>query len=147
VETSHKSQIEMVACMPTGFPINACYDLRTLHRISISTMASQTKSALSLLLIPLLFSLLASARAGSIAVYWGQNINEGTLSDTCATGYYKYVILAFLTTFGNGQTPVLNLAGHCNPSGGTCKGLTSGIQSCQSKGIKVPSNYTLLKKN
>ncbi|KAF3340087.1 chitinase A [Carex littledalei] len=101
-------------------------------------MASQTRSILSLLTIPLLLSLLAaSAQAGSIAVYWGQNGNEGTLADTCATGNYKYVMLAFLTTFGNGQTPVLNLAGHCDPSSGTCTGLTSDIQSCQSKGIKV----------
>ncbi|XP_078151216.1 hevamine-A-like [Carex rostrata] len=101
-------------------------------------MASQTRRIISLLTIPLFLSLLmSSARAGSIAVYWGQNGNEGTLANTCATGYYKYVMLAFLTTFGNGQTPVLNLAGHCNPSSGTCTGLTSDIQSCQSKGIKV----------
>ncbi|XP_078151330.1 hevamine-A-like [Carex rostrata] len=103
-------------------------------------MASQTRSRsiLSLLTISILLSLLtASAQAGSIAVYWGQNGNEGTLADTCATGNYGYVILAFLTTFGNGQTPVLNLAGHCDPSAGTCTGLTSDIQSCQSMGIKV----------
>ncbi|XP_078151634.1 hevamine-A-like [Carex rostrata] len=103
-------------------------------------MASQTRSRsiLSLLTISLLLSLLtASAQAGSIVVYWGQNGNEGTLADTCATGNYGYVILAFLTTFGNGQTPVLNLAGHCDPSAGTCTGLTSDIQSCQSMGIKV----------
>ncbi|XP_078164956.1 hevamine-A-like [Carex rostrata] len=101
-------------------------------------MASQTRSILSLLTIPLLLSLLtASAQAGSIAVYWGQNGNEGTLADTCATGNYAFVMLAFLTTFGNGQTPVLNLAGHCDPASGTCTGLTSDIQSCQSMGIKV----------
>ncbi|XP_078152753.1 hevamine-A-like [Carex rostrata] len=102
-------------------------------------MASQTRiSILSLLIIPLLLSLLtASAQAGSIAVYWGQNGNERTLAETCATGNYRYVMLAFLTTFGNGQTPVLNLAGHCNPSAGTCTRLTSDIQSCQSMGMKV----------
>ncbi|KAJ4787630.1 Acidic endochitinase [Rhynchospora pubera] len=101
-------------------------------------MASQTRTTLSVLLIPLLLSLLtASARAGSIAVYWGQNGGEGTLADTCATGNYQYVMLAFLTTFGNGQTPVLNLAGHCDPPSGTCTSLTSDIQSCQSRGIKV----------
>lgn len=105
-------------------------------------MASVTRNALSLLLIPLLLSLpAASAREGSIAVYWGQNGltgDEGTLADTCATGCYKYVILAFLTTFGNGQTPVLNLANHCDPASGTCTVLTSDIQSCQSMGVKVP---------
>ncbi|KAJ1689617.1 hypothetical protein LUZ63_013772 [Rhynchospora breviuscula] len=101
-------------------------------------MASQTRTTLSVLLIPLLLSLLAaSAQAGSIAVYWGQNGGEGTLADTCATGNYQYVMLAFLTTFGNGQTPVLNLAGHCDPPSGTCTSLTSDIQSCQSRGIKV----------
>ncbi|KAJ4806745.1 Acidic endochitinase [Rhynchospora pubera] len=101
-------------------------------------MASQTRTTLSVLLIPLLLSLLtASARAGSIAVYWGQNGGEGTLADTCVTGNYQYVMLAFLTTFGNGQTPVLNLAGHCDPPSGTCTSLTSDIQSCQSRGIKV----------
>nr|CAD1834060.1 unnamed protein product [Ananas comosus var. bracteatus] len=73
----------------------------------------------------LLFALLLSALAA------------GTLASACATGYYAYVNLAFLTTFGNGQTPVLNLAGHCDPSSGGCTGLTSDIQSCQSSGVKV----------
>ncbi|CAK7348799.1 unnamed protein product [Dovyalis caffra] len=51
-----------------------------------------------------------SSDAGGIAVYWGQNGNEGTLADTCATGNYEYVNLAFLTSFGNCQTPMINLA-------------------------------------
>jgi chitinase len=72
-----------------------------------------------------------------IAVYWGQNGNEGTLAEACGTGRYQYVILAFLTTFGNNQTPVLNLAGHCNPAAGTCTGLSSEIKRCQSQGIKI----------
>ncbi|KAJ3695178.1 hypothetical protein LUZ60_000555 [Juncus effusus] len=100
-------------------------------------MASQHKT-LNLLLIPLLLSLLATwAHAGSIAVYWGQNGNEGTLKSACDTGNYKFVILSFLATFGNGKTPVLDLAGHCNPSSGSCKKLTSDIKACQAKGIKV----------
>ncbi|KAG1367719.1 acidic endochitinase [Cocos nucifera] len=93
--------------------------------------------ATNLLLPLLLLALVAGSHAGSIAVYWGQNGNEGTLADTCSTGLYAYVNLAFLTTFGNGQTPVLNLAGHCDPSAGTCTSLSSDIQSCQSQGIKV----------
>ncbi|XP_008791482.1 hevamine-A-like [Phoenix dactylifera] len=93
--------------------------------------------ATNLLLPLLLLALVAGSHAGSIAVYWGQNGNEGTLADTCASGLYSYVNLAFLTTFGNGQTPVLNLAGHCDPSAGTCTSLTSDIQSCQSQGVKV----------
>lgn len=101
-------------------------------------MASKTSIACSCLLIPLLLSLLSgTAQAGSIAVYWGQNGNEGTLSDTCATGYYQYVMLAFLSTFGNGQSPVINLAGHCDQASGTCATLTTDIQLCQSMGIKV----------
>ncbi|XP_019703120.1 hevamine-A-like [Elaeis guineensis] len=78
----------------------------------------------------LLLALIADSYAGSIVVYWGQGGNdEGTLTDTCASGLYSYVNLAFLTTFGNGQTPVLNLAGHCDPKAGTCSSLTSDIQN------------------
>ncbi|KAK6117680.1 hypothetical protein DH2020_048577 [Rehmannia glutinosa] len=46
------------------------------------------------------------------------------------------VNIGFLTTFGNGQTPVLNLAGHCNPASGTCTSL-SDIRACQARGIRV----------
>ncbi|KAJ3684927.1 hypothetical protein LUZ61_014091 [Rhynchospora tenuis] len=100
-------------------------------------MASQTKK-LSLILIALLLSSLASSvQSGGIAVYWGQDGREGTLKSTCDSGNYVIVILAFLTTFGNGQTPVLNLAGHCDPSSGGCKSLSTDIQACQTKGIKV----------
>ncbi|XP_042418802.1 acidic endochitinase-like [Zingiber officinale] len=95
-------------------------------------------SSSHLLLIALLLPPLASfSNAGKIAVYWGQNGNEGTLAKACNTDLYGYVILAFLTTFGNGQTPVLNLAGHCDPPSGTCRGLSSEIRQCRSKGIKV----------
>ncbi|PKA55754.1 Acidic endochitinase [Apostasia shenzhenica] len=81
--------------------------------------------------------LAASSRAGKIAVYWGQNGNEGTLAETCASGDYGFVILAFLCVFGNGQTPQLNLAGHCDPSSNGCTGLSTDIKSCQAKGVKV----------
>ncbi|XP_010911007.1 hevamine-A [Elaeis guineensis] len=93
--------------------------------------------ATNFLLPLLLLALIAGSNAGSIAVYWGQNGNEGTLADSCSSGLYSYVNIAFLTTFGNGQTPVLNLAGHCDPATGTCTGLTSDIQSCQSQGVMV----------
>ncbi|CAO1942371.1 unnamed protein product [Urochloa humidicola] len=81
--------------------------------------------------------LAAGARAGDIAIYWGQNGNEGTLAQTCATGNYKFVNVAFLPTFGKGQAPVLNLAGHCNPATNGCTGVGADIKSCQSMGIKV----------
>ncbi|KAJ6941744.1 E3 ubiquitin-protein ligase PRT1 [Populus alba x Populus x berolinensis] len=72
------------------------------------------KLSISLALLAILV-LVVGSEAGGIAVYWGQNGNEGTLAETCATGNYDYVILAFLPTFGNGQTPMINLAGHCDP--------------------------------
>ncbi|KAK8639689.1 hypothetical protein V6N13_138060 [Hibiscus sabdariffa] len=81
--------------------------------------------------------LLVNVDAGGIAVYWGQNGNEGTLAETCATGNYDFVNIAFLPTFGNGQTPMINLAGHCDPYSNGCTGLSSDIKSCQAKGIKV----------
>ncbi|KAG4204156.1 hypothetical protein ERO13_A04G029904v2 [Gossypium hirsutum] len=75
--------------------------------------------------------------AGDIAIYWGQNSDEGTLAETCATGNYDFVNLAFLPTFGNGQTPMINLAGHCDPYSNGCTNLSSDIKSCQAQGIKV----------
>lgn len=72
-----------------------------------------------------------------IIVYWGQNGNEGSLADTCATGNYGVVNIAFLNTFGSGQTPSLNLAGHCDPTTNGCSRLSNDVKACQSKGIKV----------
>ncbi|XP_044503845.1 hevamine-A-like [Mangifera indica] len=96
------------------------------------------RSAMSMTFLSLLLLLLAvGSNAGGIAVYWGQNGNEGTLRETCATGNYDSVILAFLATFGNGQTPMINLAGHCDPYSNGCTGLSSDIESCQAEGVKV----------
>ncbi|KAE8077818.1 hypothetical protein FH972_016344 [Carpinus fangiana] len=101
-------------------------------------MATHNKQA-SFLLFSLLIiiSLFKSSQAAGIAIYWGQNGNEGSLTDTCATGNYQYVNIAFLTTFGGGKTPVLNLAGHCNPSVNGCTRLSTDIKACQARGIKV----------
>lgn len=108
------------------------------------------------LLFPFLVLLLIKSchGAGGIAIYWGQNGNEGTLAQTCATGRYAYVNIAFLYKFGNGQTPEINLAGHCNPANGGCAIVSSGIKSCQQRGIKVllslgggVGSYTLASKN
>ncbi|KAK6117679.1 hypothetical protein DH2020_048576 [Rehmannia glutinosa] len=94
-----------------------------------------------------------SQKPCGISVYWGQNDvlgDEGTLRLGCDSGYYKYVNLAFLTTFGNDQTPVLNLNTHCDPNSGGCMGLSSEIEYCQSQNISVLlslggsiGNYTL----
>ncbi|KAF5451674.1 hypothetical protein F2P56_026764 [Juglans regia] len=102
-------------------------------------MASISAASMSFLstLVMLMLLALRGANASGIAIYWGQNGNEGTLKETCAAGNYEYVILAFLPTFGNGRTPMLNLAGHCDPYSNGCTGLSSDIKSCQDKGIKV----------
>ncbi|KAM6584613.1 hypothetical protein CsatB_011615 [Cannabis sativa] len=90
-----------------------------------------------LALVVALMALAITSEAGKIAIYWGQNANEGTLSDTCATGNYDYVNIAFLPTFGNGRTPMMDLSGHCDPYSQGCTGLSSDIEACQAKGIKV----------
>ncbi|CAJ1939855.1 unnamed protein product [Sphenostylis stenocarpa] len=98
------------------------------------------KSAISVTLLCLVLLALANgSSAGKIAIYWGQNGNEGTLAEACATENYDYLIIAFLPTFGNGQTPMINLAGHCDPYSNSngCTGLSSDIKLCQAKGIKV----------
>ncbi|GLT38739.1 hypothetical protein SLA2020_129660 [Shorea laevis] len=89
------------------------------------------------MLLTLSLALIGTSHGGGIAIYWGQNGNEGTLTQTCATGRYSYVNIAFLIKFGNGQTPELNLAGHCSPASGGCRAVSNGIRSCQSRGIKV----------
>ncbi|KAF9622736.1 hypothetical protein IFM89_032916 [Coptis chinensis] len=100
-------------------------------------MTCQNSPLSPLLSLILLFTLVSTSLAGDIAIYWGQNGNEGTLASTCATGKYAYVNIAFLNVFGNGQTPQINLAGHCNPSNNGCAITSDGIRSCQSRGIKV----------
>ncbi|GMY23774.1 acidic endochitinase-like [Fagus crenata] len=99
-------------------------------------MAFKSSTSVALLCLVML-TLAVGSNAGGIAIYWGQNGNEGTLSETCATGNYDFVNIAFLPTFGNGQTPVINLAGHCDPYSNGCTTLSTDIKSCQAKGIKV----------
>ncbi|KAK3165147.1 hypothetical protein QOZ80_1AG0029510 [Eleusine coracana subsp. coracana] len=79
----------------------------------------------------------SGAAALNISVYWGQNGNEDSLAETCGTGFYAFVILAFLTSFGGGRTPVLNMAGHCDLESGDCVKIGSDITTCQSAGVKV----------
>ncbi|KAB5524175.1 hypothetical protein DKX38_021924 [Salix brachista] len=100
-------------------------------------MACQAK-ALTLLLSILVVSFCKPSNGAGIAIYWGQHGGEGTLAATCDTGNYQFVNVAFLYSFGNGvPTPVLNLAGHCDPGSGTCTVFSDQIKSCQSQGIKV----------
>ncbi|KAI3801020.1 hypothetical protein L1987_29120 [Smallanthus sonchifolius] len=109
-----------------------------LSSATSSKIHTLLKMAKQLVLFSLLIMLLAvGINAGGIAIYWGQNGGEGTLADTCSTGNYDFINLAFLATFGNGQTPMINLAGHCDPYSNGCTNLTTDIKSCQAKGIKV----------
>ncbi|KAL3653590.1 hypothetical protein CASFOL_003271 [Castilleja foliolosa] len=105
---------------------------------------------LLLLLSLLLHTTTCNRHSGSISIYWGQNGGEDTLKQTCATGRFAYVNIAFLSQFGGGQTPVLNLAGHCDPSLNECTYISKEINYCQRGGIKVmlsiggaDGNYTL----
>ncbi|KAK1284209.1 Receptor-like protein kinase FERONIA [Acorus calamus] len=104
----------------------------------------QAKKTSSLGHQPLLFLLTlaslsasASASVGDIGIYWGQNGMEDRLIATCNTKNYAYVNIAFLSAFGNGKTPTLNLTGHCNTSYSSCVGYSAGIRKCQSMGVKV----------
>lgn len=102
-------------------------------------MGATNLQTLSLLLYLVTVAHLSTSKAatGGIAVYWGQTTAEGTLRETCATGRYKYVILAFLNYFGNGRTPSINLSGHCNPATGGCTVVSQNIKFCQRMGVKV----------
>nr|GLL40583.1 acidic endochitinase-like [Ipomoea trifida]GME17198.1 acidic endochitinase-like [Ipomoea batatas]GME19772.1 acidic endochitinase-like [Ipomoea batatas]GME20485.1 acidic endochitinase-like [Ipomoea batatas] len=91
--------------------------------------------ALSLLLLSSLS--ISLGLKGEIAIYWGQNGFEGSLREACDTNLYNIVNIAFLITFGHGTTPVLNLAGHCDPATNGCKFLSEEIRYCKSKDIKV----------
>ncbi|KAI4332007.1 hypothetical protein L6164_016950 [Bauhinia variegata] len=71
-----------------------------------------------------------------IHVYWGQNVSEGTLQETCQSGSYKYVSLTSLTQFGCNTTPSWDFDGHC--SGWECFAeLAPEIKYCQSKNVSV----------
>uniref|UniRef100_A0A0D3EMJ2 chitinase n=2 Tax=Oryza TaxID=4527 RepID=A0A0D3EMJ2_9ORYZ len=113
---------------------------RSTKQYTMATRANGSSCSLANLMAAIFFLLVVSSRGahgGRIAIYWGQNGNEGTLADTCATGNYAFVNLAFLCSFGSGQAPQLNLAGHCDAYSGACANLTADIARCQSMGVKV----------
>ena len=96
-------------------------------------------SSLLVLLSFLALLLLDTSHAESdddIAIYWGQYSGEGSLTETCATGKYSYVIIAFLNNFGNGTVPSINLAS-CDAASNGCTTLSTDIRNCQMQGIKV----------
>ncbi|PRQ34500.1 putative chitinase [Rosa chinensis] len=96
-----------------------------------------TSPLLSLLVLVSFLVLVQPSHGGGIGIYWGQNGNEGTLKQTCATGTYKNVNIAFLNVFGGGQIPQINLAGHCNPVSNGCAAVGPEVTFCQSLGVKV----------
>ena len=98
------------------------------------------KATYDSVLLPLLILLtLVYKSNGGIVVYWGQgqDANEGTLTETCNSDLYKIVNVAFLSMFGNGQQPQINLAGHCDPASNGCQKVSDDILNCQNRGIKV----------
>ncbi|KAK7294187.1 hypothetical protein RJT34_17072 [Clitoria ternatea] len=62
---------------------------------------------------------------------------EGSLGETCATGRYSIVNIAFLYQFGNGEAPKLFISGHCDPVKDNCSLVVRDIINCQKQGIKV----------
>ncbi|KAK7270443.1 hypothetical protein RIF29_23583 [Crotalaria pallida] len=101
-------------------------------------MASK-RQALVLLLCLITFSSSITSSLGSqggIAIYWGQNNGDLSLTETCDTKKYEIVLLAFLAQFGCDREVKWNFAGHCG-DWSPCTKLQSEIQYCQSKGIKV----------
>ncbi|KAK3024488.1 hypothetical protein RJ639_043805 [Escallonia herrerae] len=78
------------------------------------------------LLSSLVLLLVVGSNAGGISINWGQNGNEGTLAETCATGNYDYW-----------PDYMINLAGHCDPFSNGCTKISPDIESCQAKGVKV----------
>ncbi|KAM0929449.1 hypothetical protein ACQ4PT_001529 [Festuca glaucescens] len=100
-------------------------------------MANRSPLLQLLLVVAVAAAQFLRAEAGGISIYWGQNGGEGTLAETCATGNYKFVNIAFLSAFGNGLSPVINLAGHCDPTNNGCASQSSDIKACQSSGVKV----------
>lgn len=72
------------------------------------------KSSISVLLFCAVLKLMTGDDASGITIYWVQNGIQSTFMETCTTSNYDFVNLAFLPTIGNGQTPMINLAGHCD---------------------------------
>ncbi|KAJ4836255.1 hypothetical protein Tsubulata_027150 [Turnera subulata] len=101
-------------------------------------MVSHSCTQAFLLCALLVLSLCKPSYGLGIVIYWGQNRHEGSLAETCATGLYTAVNIAFLRVFGGGQTPDHNL-GHCGRGlpQATCTFLSSEIRACQARGVTV----------
>ncbi|KAJ6872919.1 acidic endochitinase [Populus alba x Populus x berolinensis] len=69
-------------------------------------MAVLTTTPMPFLVLVMLL-LATGSNAGGITIYWDQNGYEGT----CYLGLYEFVNIAFLSSFGSGRNPMMNLAG------------------------------------
>ncbi|OAE26576.1 hypothetical protein AXG93_269s1010 [Marchantia polymorpha subsp. ruderalis] len=132
----NKKDIHGMACMVLKVSLTIC------SKEIMGNRSLERKVLGSVLTILVVLSAVNVSSAGQIATYWGQLGNddagsEGSLADLCSSNNYGIVMIAFLSVFGRGQTPVLNLAGHCDPPSGTCARYASDIATCQSLGIKV----------
>uniref|UniRef100_A0A7N0RA38 GH18 domain-containing protein n=1 Tax=Kalanchoe fedtschenkoi TaxID=63787 RepID=A0A7N0RA38_KALFE len=78
-----------------------------------------------------------STGAVSIGVYWGQNSNEGSLKEACDSGLYSTVIIAYLTNFGGGRNPYLNISSHCDFTSGDCTDVANDIRYCQWRNVRI----------
>lgn len=81
------------------------------------------------------------ASGGLNVVYWGQDDSERSLGSYCASGQgIDVIVLAFLSTFGNGNTPSGSFGNECNvdsSGNGSCNTLKNDIDICKGNGIKV----------
>ncbi|KGN56469.1 acidic endochitinase [Cucumis sativus] len=105
--------------------------------IQLSSFASSSFLLMILGFVGCFFEPTTGRIHGGIATYWGQNIREGRLTAACATGKFQIVNIGFLSTFGNGQPPQVNLTRHCNPICNGCWNVSAGIVNCQNDGVKV----------
>ncbi|KAL0341006.1 UNVERIFIED_CONTAM: Acidic endochitinase [Sesamum radiatum] len=102
------------------------------------SQSTKTRLLWALSLLIAFSPLIRSSEACGVSVYWGQNLaQEGSLRELCETGYYSYVNLAYLSTFGCGRKLALNFTDHCDAASGGCKSLSTEIQACQNRGVKV----------
>ncbi|RFU25413.1 hypothetical protein B7463_g10925, partial [Scytalidium lignicola] len=81
------------------------------------------------------------ASGGLSVVYWGQDDSERSLGAYCASGQgVDVIVLAFLSTFGDGNTPSGSFGSECNvdsSGNGSCGTLAKDITTCKNNGIKV----------